>query len=70
MPCLAQSNQNRKSIKTTIITKAPKINGAMNDEAWKNAKVATDFVVLRPANGKVADKNYQTTVKIVSSDDG
>ena len=69
IPCLAQSNQNRKSIKTNRITQAPKIDGDLNDEAWKNAEVATDFVVLRPANGKVVDKNYQTTVKVVYNDD-
>ena len=69
MPYLAQSNQNRKSIKTTRITQTPKIDGDLNDEAWKNAEVATDFVVLRPANGKVVDKNYQTTVKVVYNDD-
>lgn len=69
MPYLAQSNQNLKLIKTTRITQTPKIDGDLNDEAWKNAEVATDFVVLRPANGKVVDKNYQTTVKVVYNDD-
>ncbi len=65
----AQSNENRKTIKTTRIEKAPKIDGALDDEAWANAQEATDFVVLRPANGKLVDNNYQTKVKVVYNDD-
>ena len=65
IPNRAQSNQNRKTIKTTRISKAPKIDGDLSDMAWQNAEIATDFVVLRPANGKLVAADYQTEVKVV-----
>ena len=65
----SQNAKNRKTIKTTRITKAPKIDGNLNDEVWQNAKVCTDFVILRPDNGKPVTKEYQTTVKVIYNDD-
>jgi hypothetical protein len=64
----AQVKKNRKTIKTTRITKAPKIDGKLNDKAWKNAEIATDFFILRPANGKPVPAEYQTEVKVVYND--
>ena len=65
----AQNNQNRKKIKTTRVKKAPKIDGILNDKAWINAEVCTDFFEMRPDNGKVVSSDYQTTVKVVYDDD-
>ena len=31
----AQEKKKRKTIKTTRVTNAPKIDGILNDEAWK-----------------------------------
>jgi hypothetical protein len=65
----AQNNQNRKKIKATRVTKAPKIDGVLEDDAWKNAEIMTDFVVLRPDNGKLVSTEYQTVVKVIYDDD-
>ncbi|QVY66967.1 DUF5916 domain-containing protein [Polaribacter sp. Q13] len=65
----AQNKENRKTITTTRVKKAPKINGILNDEAWKNAEILTDFVVLRPDNGTLVPEEYQTTVKVIYDDD-
>ncbi len=65
----AQNKENRKKIKTTRISKAPKIDGVLNDEAWKNAEVCKDFVTLRPDNGKPVSAAYQTEVKVIYDDD-
>ncbi len=61
-------NQNRKKLTTTRITTPPKIDGVLNDEAWKNAEIAKDFFVLRPDNGNKAPDTHQTEVKIVYDD--
>tara|TARA_R110002073_G_scaffold8207_3_gene45742 strand:+ start:28385 stop:30823 length:2439 start_codon:yes stop_codon:yes gene_type:complete len=58
-------NENRKKIKTTRVSKAPKIDGVLDDEAWKNAEIAKDFVVMRPDNGSKAPDAYKTEVKII-----
>ncbi|MFY0629525.1 MAG: hypothetical protein JXR05_04030 [Flavobacteriaceae bacterium] len=62
-------NTNRKKIKTTRVTKAPKIDGVLNDEAWKNAEIAKDFVVFRPDNGQKAPEEYNTEVRVIYDDD-
>ena len=65
----AQEKKETKKIKTTRVTKAPKIDGNLDDEAWKNAELATDFVIFRPENGKLVAKEYQTTVRIIYDND-
>ena len=64
----AQDTKKRKTIKAVRITKAPKIDGVLDDEAWKNAELATDFVILRPENGQAVTADYQTTVRVVYDD--
>ncbi|WP_339883770.1 DUF5916 domain-containing protein [Polaribacter vadi] len=65
----AQNQKNRKTIKTTRVANAPKIDGLLNDEAWENAEIATNFVIFRPENGKLVSPEYQTKVKVVYDDD-
>ncbi len=66
----AQDQANRKTITTTRITEAPKIDGVLDDKAWENAEIMTDFVEFRPDNGKPAHKDYKTEVKVVYNDKG
>ena len=65
----AQQKKNRKTIKTTRINNAPKIDGLLNDNVWKNSEVITDFVLFRPENGELVSSEYQTTVKVLYDDD-
>lgn len=64
----AQDQSNRKTITTTRISETPKIDGNLDDDAWKDAEIATDFVELRPTNGKAASEDYKTEVKVVYDD--
>jgi hypothetical protein len=64
----AQNQENRKTVKTTRIANAPKIDGVLDDEAWKNAELLTDFVIFRPENGELVKNEYQTIVKVVYDD--
>ena len=65
----AQNTEKRKKIKTTRISKAPKIDGILNDIAWKDAELCKDFVLFRPENGDPVPAEYQTTVKVIYDDD-
>ena len=60
--------ETRKTVETTRIQKSPKIDGVLDDLAWKDAKLLTDFVIFRPDNGKLVTAPYQTTVKVVYDD--
>lgn len=65
----AQLKIERKKISATRIITPPKIDGVLNDAAWKNAELITDFIVFRPDNGKKVADEYQTTVKLIYNDD-
>ncbi len=60
----------RKKITIPRITEAPKIDGILNDAAWQNAPIATDFIERQPNNGKPIPDSLKTEVKIVYDDLG
>ncbi|MEZ4874927.1 MAG: DUF5916 domain-containing protein [Flavobacteriaceae bacterium] len=61
-------SQERKTLTIQRTSNAPKIDGKLDDEAWKNAEEAKDFTQFRPEMG-VVEKEYQkTTVKMVYDD--
>src|SRR5690606_2824811 len=60
----------RKKINITKISEAPKIDGVLDDLAWQNAAIATDFVERQPNNGKPIPDSLRTEVKIVYDDRG
>ena len=64
-----ETEQKRKTIETTRIEKPPIIDGVLNDDAWRNAELISDFVTFRPDNGKTVAAEYQTTVKVIYDDD-
>jgi len=60
----------RKKINIVRITEAPKIDGILDDAAWRNAPVAKDFIERLPNNGKPIPDSLRTEVKIVYDDLG
>ncbi|GGH03080.1 hypothetical protein GCM10011416_22460 [Polaribacter pacificus] len=65
----AQLKLDRKKIRAKRTTTAPKIDGKLDDAAWKGAEKATDFIVFRPENGEKVASDYQTIVKIIYNND-
>ncbi len=64
-----QQKKKRKRVSATRITTPPKIDGILNDDAWRNAELIKDFVVFRPDNGKKVSNEYRTIVKVIYNDD-
>ena len=60
----AQITKDRKKIKTTRVSTAPKIDGVLDDIAWKNTEIIKNFVMMRPDNGKAEPKTHRTEVKV------
>ena len=58
-----------KELKIKRVKKAPKIDGVLDDVAWKNANKATDFVMLQPNNGVKEPDNIKTEVYVVYDDE-
>ncbi|MCY2686483.1 DUF5916 domain-containing protein [Salinimicrobium sp. TH3] len=60
----------RKQIKIARIQETPRIDGKLDDVAWKNAAVATNFVERQPNNGRPIPDSLATRVKVVYDDLG
>lgn len=60
----------RKKITAVKIEKSPKIDGILDDEAWKTIPISKDFIQLRPNNGKPEDADFKSEVKIAYDDTG
>lgn len=60
----------RKKLQIFSISEPIKIDGNIDDEAWKNAPIATDFIERNPNNGKPIPEQYKTTVKVLYDNTG
>ncbi len=58
-----------KAFTALRITNPPEIDGLLNDEAWKNKPVATNFVMLEPGDGNPSRETHPTRVKVVYDDE-
>ncbi|WP_372793766.1 DUF5916 domain-containing protein [Lutibacter sp.] len=63
------SQSGKKSINALRITKAPIIDGVLDDDAWFNAEIAQDFIMFRPGTGGKEPENKKTKVKIIYDDE-
>jgi hypothetical protein len=55
----------KKVLHTESITENITIDGKINEQIWKTASVATDFVMYEPDNGKPISPDKKTDVKIL-----
>ena len=60
--------QTKKSIAIQKINEPITINGNSDENAWKDAEIATDFIMYEPDNGKPIDLKKKTDVKILYDD--
>lgn len=60
----------RKQINATKINQTIKIDGILEEEVWKNAPIAGDFIERRPNNGVPSPANFKTEVKVLYDDTG
>lgn len=55
----------KKTLQTQFISDKITIDGKINENIWKSAAVATDFVMLEPDNGKPITENKKTEIKVL-----
>ncbi|QDP86704.1 carbohydrate binding family 9 domain-containing protein [Chryseobacterium sp. SNU WT5] len=60
----------RKRISLSKISQAPKIDGILDEEVWKTAPIAQNFIERNPSNGKPEPEDFKTVVKIMYDDTG
>lgn len=61
---------NRKKIQITRIDQPIKIDGHLDEEVWKNAAVARNFVEFQPKNGNPEAHEFRTEVRVLYDDTG
>lgn len=60
----------KKVLNISKVIKAPKIDGVLNDDAWQNATIASNFSERYPENGAKVPDSIRTEVKVVYTDRG
>ena len=63
------AQETKKNVQTKRVTKAPKIDGVLDDDAWFSADVAKDFVMFRPESGTPEKQSHRTEVRVVYDDE-
>ena len=66
--CFSAYSQDKKQLHIERADKAPKIDGVLNDDIWKTAEIATDFIQFRPDMGNTLPENERTEVKVTYDD--
>ncbi|MCB0445663.1 MAG: carbohydrate binding family 9 domain-containing protein, partial [Gelidibacter sp.] len=65
---LGQEEKNKKTLHIVRTKNPPKIDGILNDDAWKNAEEAKDFTEFRPKMGVKDSTEIKTIVKVTYDD--
>ena len=60
----------RKTVTAIKVSEAPKIDGILDEEAWKNVPSASDFIERRPNNGAKIPENFRSEVKVLYDETG
>ena len=63
------AQENKKTLHTKRISTPPKIDGKLDDDAWKEVDIAKDFVQFKPNSGTKEPETHKTEVKIVYNDE-
>ncbi|MEX2595986.1 MAG: DUF5916 domain-containing protein [Salibacteraceae bacterium] len=58
----------RKTMPAVRAVDRPEIDGKIEDDTWKSAPVATDFVMFEPENGDSIPRSFQTEVRVLYDD--
>ena len=66
---LLNAQESKKNTTAKRVSNPPKIDGKLDDDAWKNVEIATDFVMFKPESGTPEPENIKTEVKIVYDDE-
>jgi len=65
----AQDNKiSKKTLQISRVSTTPVVDGKLDDIAWVNANIATDFVMFEPGSGDKIPDNLRTEVKMVYDD--
>jgi hypothetical protein len=59
----------KKALQAKSISQNISIDGKLDENAWQNAAIASDFITLEPDNGKPVPEGKKTEVKILYDND-
>nr|WP_294786538.1 DUF5916 domain-containing protein [uncultured Flavobacterium sp.] len=59
----------KKVLQAQVISQSISIDGNLDEPAWENAPVASDFITLEPDNGKSIPQEKRTEVKVLYDND-
>ena len=68
LPLLGLTQAAKKSIAATRIEQAPHIDGKLDDDVWKSAPIAKDFIMYEPENGAPEIEGFETVIRVLYTD--
>lgn len=68
LPILLIAQEGKRTVMAMSVAVAPKIDGILDEAAWKDAPVAGDFIQRKPYNGRPAA--FRTEVKFLYDNSG
>lgn len=69
MSTICQAQSQKKTLQTKFTPEKITVDAKLDEEAWKNAEIATNFVMVEPDNGTLESTERRTEVKIVYNND-
>lgn len=66
--CFNFYGQDKKTLNIVKASVAPKIDAVLNDVAWQDAEIATDFIQFRPEMGITLKPHQKTLIKMTYDD--
>ncbi|MBN8640432.1 MAG: hydrolase [Flavobacteriales bacterium] len=69
MSTICHSQSQKKTLQTKFTPEKITVDAKLDEEAWKNAEIATNFVMVEPDNGTLESTERRTEVKIVYNND-
>lgn len=69
MSTICHSQSQKKTLQTKFTPEKITVDAKLDEEAWKNAEIATNFVMVEPDNGTLETTERRSEVKIVYNND-
>lgn len=69
MSTICYSQSQKKTLQTKFTPEKITVDAKLDEEAWKNAEIATNFVMVEPDNGTLEITERRSEVKIVYNND-
>ena len=67
--CVSFGYSQKKTLQAQSTSQSIIIDGKLDETAWENTPIASDFIMFEPDNGKPIPESQKTEIKVIYNDD-